>query len=347
MIDHFGIEIDPRARSLLLAAVPAILADGEHLAERQKIIDFTDMVYLPHRWQLQPPQLAWVFVDEAQDLNAAQLDLVLKCRAPGGRMLFVGDPQQAIYGFAGADSESFWKIKERTNAALLPLSICYRCPSSHLDLARAIVPQIEARPGAPAGIVEHITENQLTDQVTEGDMVLCRLTAPLVKLCIRFIERRISARVRGRDIGKQLTDIVRAVETMPGYRYDQFSAWLSSYESAQVGKLAQREGTESQIESIQDRVEAVRVSYQAFSAGNTEELCRQIEELFSDERPAVLLSTVHRAKGLENPRIFIVKPDKLPLTWPKQKPWEAQQEENLKYVALTKATEALYFVADS
>jgi DNA helicase-2/ATP-dependent DNA helicase PcrA len=94
MIDHYGIELDPKIGPTLFAELPRVLAEGERIAERQKIIDFTDQVYLPHRWQLQPPRLAFIFVDECQDLNAAQLDLVLKCRAEGGRMVFVGDPKQ-------------------------------------------------------------------------------------------------------------------------------------------------------------------------------------------------------------------------------------------------------------
>jgi DNA helicase-2/ATP-dependent DNA helicase PcrA len=78
----------------------------------------------------------------------------------------VGDPKQAIYGFAGADCRSVEKIKARTQATELPLSICYRCPISHLDKAREIVPQIEARPGAPAGVIAEIPYDEVSDVVS-------------------------------------------------------------------------------------------------------------------------------------------------------------------------------------
>lgn len=346
MIAHFGVEIDPEREAELLPAVAEIIAAGVTMAEREKQIDFTDMIYLPFLWKLQPPQVDFIFADECQDLNAAQLDLILKCRAPGGRLLAVGDPNQSIYGFAGADSESFWKIQERTGAKLLPLSICYRCPSSHLDLARRIVPQIEAQPGAPSGIIGYLKEDELPKQIRRGDMILCRLTAPLVKTCIKLIENHIPAQVRGRDIGKALTDIVRAVAQVPGFRYDQFGTHLNTYAERQLHKLTQRPNSESQVESLTDRIEAVRTCYNASEATTAEALCDQIDALFSDAAAAVLLSTIHRAKGLENDRIFILKPDALPLVWPKQQEWEAQQEENLHYVALTRATRELYFVQE-
>src|SRR5690606_15419074 len=142
---HHGFDIFDEA----ISAVPKIIRRGIDNAERYKEIDFTDMIYLPLQWNLQPPQVSCLLVDECQDLNAMQLELALRMRAPSGRMLFVGDASQAIYGFAGASADSFWRIKEITGATELPLSICYRCPSSHLDLARSIVPQIEARPDAP------------------------------------------------------------------------------------------------------------------------------------------------------------------------------------------------------
>ena len=70
----------------------------------------------------------------------------------------------------------------------------------------------------------------------------------------------------------------------------------------------------------------------------------QIQSLFSDDRPGVWLSTVHKAKGLEAPRVFILRPDKLPMVWKGQQPWEQIQELNLKYVAVTRAMEELVYV---
>ncbi len=75
-------------------------------------------------------------------------------------------------------------------------------------------------------------------------------------------------------------------------------------------------------------------------------LCQRIESLFDERRPQIKLATVHRTKGLEADRVFILRPDALPLVRPEQQPWQLEQEMNLKYVAYTRAKESLFIVAD-
>lgn len=340
--DRYGLDY----HRLVVPGVAAVLRRGERLARERSEIDYTDMLWLPHVWGLTPPQVDWLMADEIQDFSEAQLQLLLKCRAPGGRGLWVGDPQQAIMGFAYAGTDSYTRIRAATGATELPLSICYRCPTSHLALARTIVPHIEARPDAPAGLVDYVSDGQISKQVKEGDLILCRLTAPLIGLCIRLISQRVPARVRGRDIARALTEIVRQIADMPGFEWDHFPKYLEERRRQQIAKLAKREGNEAAIESLNDRLDGVLACYEAFDAIGPSVLCSEIEGLFSDERASVWLSTVHRAKGLENPRVFILKPDKLPLTYPNQTPEQAQQERHLRYVALTRAQESLYFVGE-
>jgi DNA helicase-2/ATP-dependent DNA helicase PcrA len=353
MADRYNVEVPggtPEAERLAAAvfeAVARVIDAGTKLATgAAHAIDFTDMIYLPVALDLTPAQAAWVFVDECQDLNKAQLELVLKTRAAGGRMLFVGDDRQAIYGFAGADSDSFWTIHRRTGATLMALSVCYRCPTAVLDLARQIVPEIEAAPGAPAGTVGYVAEDKLHEQLRAGDLVLCRLTAPLVSLCLDLIGRKMAAKVRGREIGAQITAIVRKVTEQHGYTWETFGEQLGLYAAAQSAKLANRPDAENALQAMEDKVAAVRACFESFDATGADHLCALIDGLFAgdNERGAIILSTVHRAKGLEERRVYILKPEKLPLVWPKQTEEEAAQETNLRYVAITRAKEALYFV---
>jgi superfamily I DNA/RNA helicase len=71
-----------------------------------------------------------------------------------------------------------------------------------------------------------------------------------------------------------------------------------------------------------------------------------INRIFSDENieNAVVLSTAHKAKGLEANRVMILLPNKLPLKYPHQQKWQETQELNLKYVALTRARKQLIFI---
>lgn len=250
----------------------------------------------------------------------------------------------SIFGFAGASCDSVEQIIKRTNATVLPLSICYRCPSSHIKLAQTIVPTIEARENAPEGVVEEVKRSKVAEIIQEGDLVISRCTAPVIKLCIELIANRIPARVRGRDIGKSLTVIVKDVAKHPNFVYDDFGIFLKEYEEKKVAKLEQKKNAQSQIESLRDRIQGIEVCYEAFEVNSVQELCYEIESLFSDGRASVMLSTVHRCKGLENDRVFILEPDKLPLRWQGQQEWQLQQEFCLKYVALTRAKVALYFI---
>ena len=130
-------------------------------------IDFTDMIYFPCVKKIQLFRYDYVFIDECQDLNAAQRTLFLQCIKTGGRFVAVGDPRQAIYGFAGADVESFNLLKNLPHTAHMPLSVCYRCDASIIASAKEIVPQIEAREGAPNGTIDMDAK---LEQVQDGDM---------------------------------------------------------------------------------------------------------------------------------------------------------------------------------
>lgn len=357
MAMHFSVDNDAVTAGVpldtLIEAASHLIEEGDRLARGEEdgenvghVIDFLDMVYLPHIWQLPAQWHAdWVFVDEAQDLNAAQLELALKCRAPGGRMLFVGDRHQAIYGFSGADSNSIDHIKARTSAEELRLSICYRCPPSHVALAKELVPEIEADPTkADPGEITHVESDKLPKLVAKDDLILCRKTAPLVELCIKLISHRIFARVKGRAIGTQLTLIVQQVAHLTGHRWPKFGQFLEEYKRQQVEKLRQFENCESEVEDLMDRIAAVEVCYAMFEAKDASDLCRKIDGIFNDGEPDVVLSTVHRAKGLEAKRIFLLNPHEMPLKWPNQQAWELEQERNIKYVALTRSKGQLYMV---
>jgi superfamily I DNA/RNA helicase len=133
---------------------------------------------------------------------------------------------------------------------------------------------------------------------------------------------------------------------MDGFNFRRFSHHLHLYEQAKIAKYAKKSNAESLLESLQDRLECIRTCYEAFNCKNIDQLCVEIENLFSDNRPTVMLSTVHRAKGLEENRVFILNPSQMPMKWGGQKLWELRQEMNLKYVALTRSRKALYFVED-
>ncbi len=65
----------------------------------------------------------WVIVDEAQDLNSIRRVILGNLLKDNGRLIAVGDPFQAVYGFTGADSNSMNKLRITYNMEVFPLSI--------------------------------------------------------------------------------------------------------------------------------------------------------------------------------------------------------------------------------
>jgi superfamily I DNA/RNA helicase len=336
--------------AVVAEAVREILKVGEQQAI-QHAIDYTDQIWLPVKWELHKKPwfkpYKFVLCDEAQDLNAAQLELAIALAGKSGRLLFVGDPRQAIMGFAGADNRSYHKIVERTKATELPLSICYRCPRSHIDLVRFQFPQIpiEAKDSAPNGTITVVTESDLDQHLKVGDMILSRKTAPLITRCIKLIAKGVKATVKGRDIGEQIKRDLEDIGRLPGFKYTEFPTFASQYKNLKIERYIGLDNEEQLIEQLNDKLEVLTAIYKArVEATNVAELSAYIDSLFSDETSPVTLSTCHRAKGLEGDRIFILKPEDLPFTWRNQLEWQKEQEDNLLYVALTRSKEELFVV---
>lgn len=344
LVSHHGLDVPEGLDELVVEIVAGCMTLGAQVTTE---IDFTDMLWLPivHGWK--PTGYAFVFVDEAQDLSKAQLAIARMCCRKGGRMVFVGDRRQAIYGFAGADANSFQNIIDSTDATVLPLSVCYRCPTSHLDIARELCPQIEAAPGAIEGVVRTVKREDLCMEISEGDLVLCRVNAPLLSICYMLIADGISAAVRGRDIGAGLCKIVDDIaKTVANFR-ESFGEAVVEWKEEHKEIVRRRGGDddlqEQAFERIDDQAECVRIIFSTSKAVTADELKTSITSLFADDRPSVMLSSVHRAKGLENDRIFIVDPERLQQPRGKRA-WMIEQEQNLHYVAVTRAKSELIYV---
>jgi superfamily I DNA/RNA helicase len=171
------------------------------------------------------------------------------------------------------------------------------------------------------------------------------MNAPLISTCLDLLARKVPARIRGRDIGKHLTGVVKKVAKEHGFEFKNFTWHLHDHTQKQIEKLAKQDGNEGRIETLRDCEMALVACFTASDARDTFALCEEIEGLFDDNRGAVYLSTVHKAKGLEADRVFILKPERLPLKWAGQQAWEYEQEMNLKYVAVTRARQELIFVS--
>lgn len=341
---HYGLEFHKNlSEKDTFNLVRSLMAKGEAMG-RMGLINFDEQIYLPVKWGMAPQGASFVMVDECQDLSKSKLLLVLSARAAGGRMVFVGDPRQSIYGFAGADAEAVPRILEMTNATVFPLSVSYRCAKAIVAHAQELVPTIEASENAPEGIVETIDEAAMVNDVKNGDLVLCRLTAPLISLCIRLIAQKIPARVKGRNIGKNLIDLVK--DALGSRPWSELEHALDTYADESIAVLLGRANAEKQIAALQDKINGVRACVEGFRSPSFDAFKASVESIFSDEKASVELSTIHRLKGAESETVYVIKPGSIPLVWKNQQEWEYNQELNLMYVARTRAKLRLRYVRD-
>lgn len=219
---------------------------------RDGTIDFSDMLFLPLRQKWANGRYELVVVDECQDMNAAQLYLALKLVREGGRLIVVGDDRQAIYRFRGADSGSLDRIKKAMNAEELPLTITYRCPKAVVAEAQRLVPDYQAAPTAPEGVVSALPIAKLAETAKPGDAILSRKNAPLVRVCLSILRRGVRAKVAGKDVGAGLVALVKKLKakSMP-----EFLAKLSKWEERETARAQALGGdkAERKMGEVQDK----------------------------------------------------------------------------------------------
>lgn len=315
------------------------------------LIDFDDMLWLPLVNNCDFYPNAWVVVDEAQDTNVARRMMAERMLARNGRLLAVGDDRQAIYGFTGASCEALDEIRERFDCAIMPLTTTYRCSKSATAEAQRFVPDITAHDNNHQGTVTTSTYDQFTSTTVPtlrpGDSILCRNTAPLIGLAFSLIRRGIGCYVEGRDIGQSLESLATKWKTVT--TTVDLLAKLEDYRDRETANLRARDA-EHLIQSLDDRIDTLIAI--ADGTVTVDEIKRRINDLFKNASSAdshqcrnlVTLSTVHKAKGAEWDRVFILGYYELMPSRYATQSWQQVQESNLQYVAITRAKRDLAYI---
>lgn len=337
---HHDLDINGNL-PIILDMLPKILDAACDMSAARFEIDFDDMIWLPVILKLPVKKVGLMMVDEAQDLNRCQQELVLMM---GERLCLCGDPKQAIYGFAGADCQSMERMETRLlntprGVEVLPLTTTYRCGKAIVAEANKIVPDFHAHESNGNGSVGWLDAAQFMPTVSEADMVLCRINAPLVSVCFRLLKAGRKARIQGRDIGEGL---IALIKKMRADSTDTLLEELQKWHDKETAKLAKKKFVaEAQQIALDDKYDCL-VTF-CGAADSVQGVMDFISKVFSDAGPGVLLSSVHRAKGLEARKVYILQPEKMPHAMAKSD-WQVEQEYNLKYVAVTRAKETLVFV---
>jgi superfamily I DNA/RNA helicase len=102
------------------------------------------------------------------------------------KVIAVGDPCQAIYGFRGADTRSMGKLRNQYNADTLYLTTSFRCAVNICAEARWRAPDMQSPAWAKEGLVltpDRWTAEDVPDQV----FIVCRNNAPIYSMALRLL----------------------------------------------------------------------------------------------------------------------------------------------------------------
>ncbi|WP_285475403.1 UvrD-helicase domain-containing protein [Actinoplanes sp. NBRC 101535] len=377
------------------------------LLRQQDLVDLDDLISVPVTLLREDPALVekyrrrwqWIFVDEYQDVDDLQYELLRLLSPADGNLCAIGDPDQAIYSFRGADVRYFLRFNaDFVDARLVRLTRNYRSSAPILAAAvQAIAPSTlvpgrrldPARLDPEAPLVGRYPARSVSD---EADFVVRTIDELVGGLSHRSLDSgRIDSRaaVAGNlsfsDVavlyrtdaqsGPILDALSRAgvpvqkrshnrLRDRPGV---QVIARELRHESGQSGSLASRvrlaaqslaqrfaaptlDGGQIAPEDIWSAADLLRPL--AERAGDDlalflQQLSTGAEVDALDERAeAVNLLTLHAAKGLEFPVVFLVgcEDGLVPLRWPGSAPTddEIAEERRLFFVGLTRAQDRLY-----
>ncbi|WP_422754048.1 UvrD-helicase domain-containing protein [Micromonospora sp. WMMD708] len=375
------------------------------LLRKQDLVDLDELLTLPvallkgdkklvrdyrERWR-------WIFVDEYQDVDAVQYDLLRLLSPADGNLCAIGDPDQAIYSFRGADVGYFLRFSEDfTDARLVRLNRNYRSSAPILAAAvQAIAPSSlvrgrrldPARLDPEAPLVGRYPAASVAD---EADFVVRTVDDLVGGLSHRSLD---SGRIDGRSTSLSFSDIAvlyrtdaQAAPIVDALARANIPVQKRSHDRlrdrpgvlAIARELRHADGTTGGLPArvrAAGQVLAERFAAPTLDAAGTvrpEDVrtavdlltplarrCGDDLELFLSQlatgaevdaldprAEAVTLLTLHAAKGLEFPVVFLVGVEDglLPLRWPGSAPDDdaIAEERRLFFVGLTRAQDRLY-----
>tara|TARA_R100000081_G_C4813857_1_gene173224 strand:- start:354 stop:1784 length:1431 start_codon:yes stop_codon:yes gene_type:complete len=333
LIDEYNIQFEStREEELAISSAKTILS---MCASQTHLIDFDDMVWLPLVNNYPLPTYDILFVDEAQDFNESQRELISRC-VNGGRCIIVGDKNQAIYGFRGADSNSIALFKDRLSKGSreiseFPLTVTWRCPKSVVLEANRYVKEFTCHEDAQEGTV--VVHSPFTPQAK--DMVLCRYNAPLITAFYDLISEGKSAYILGRDMSQGLIKSVEKITKNKQMGSEEFwRLFVQDFEFNHASLLKQDKI--NQALTLEDKKDCIEIF--TFKASTVGGIIEEIKRVFdSNDEGEIMLSTVHKAKGLEADNVYILATDRMP------HPKGGHEENNICYVAITRAKKNLFY----
>jgi DNA helicase-2/ATP-dependent DNA helicase PcrA len=357
------------------------LAALHRLGAERNFIDFDDLVGLAvGLLEAQPAARAelrgrfrHISVDEFQDLDEAQYRLLALLGGRDGNVCAIGDPDQAIYGFRGADATCFERFATDFPAArTLRLARNYRSTGTIVTAACSLMGREAEGIMRPMQdkVVVHVApseraEAEFVTATIEGilgghDLIAANRAGSGRKQALGFADFAVLYRTDAqasalREAFNRAGIPFKKSSPAPIAAEPVLRALLKELESVDTGAFPAR--LDAATEKLRRRDEAPDaaalaearrwLSALAETAGDVplrERVALSTEADFWDRRAdRVSLTTMHAAKGLEFRVVFVVGMEEglVPFSW--GSPGEEDAEERrLFYVAMTRARDRLF-----
>ena len=286
-------------------------------------IDYDDQIYMPALFKATYTKYPIVLVDELQDLSPVQHEMLRRIGA--NRVIGVGDTCQNIYGFRGAKTRGMEEAKARFEMKEFPLSISFRCPEAIVRHVHWRVPTF--RWSKTGGHVEKPTKLANGD-IPDNATIICRNNAPLLRTAFSLLRSGRSVSVAGSDIGPRVVGTMRRLGPETLGRHAVLTA---------IGEWLEKK-LEAESRTAQDLADCMSVfAQQGDTLGDA---IRYAEHIFKAEG-SILLTTGHKAKGLEWPWVLHLDP------WLVRGTRSDEQNQNLDYVISTRSSDRLIEIDSS
>lgn len=365
-----------RSPSLPLDQVAEVYRRYQLEKRRRGLVDFDDLVRLTAQALEEDTEFAatqrWrfrhLFVDEFQDVSRAQLRLLQAWLGTRDDLCVVGDPDQAIYSFAGADSRYLTAFADHfPGAGTVRLEVNYRSTPQVVAVARAVLPRGEraevraaGAPG-PAAVVtnypdadaEAIGTARLLRDAHDGDRrwsdlaVLYRVNAQSAGFEEALRRAGIPFRVRGDRAFLERPETRAALDALRALASAAPNRPLRDHLSELVeGERSEAEQTHREAVARLGHEFLAVVSGPGTFAEFTQFLATSLrghdDGGVGDD--AVDLLTFHRAKGLEWDTVFVTGLERglVPISHANGDPAALAEERRLLYVALSRAGRRLH-----
>lgn len=348
----------------LVKRYPTIMNISRQMIDQTRTIDFTDMIY----WVVKENASVWaykcVLVDEIQDMNPMQRKLIQMVSGQGGRypgrILGAGDDWQAIMGFAGADHDSFDLTVEAFDAKVLPLTVTRRCGKAIVLFCNDLVADFKAHFDNPDGQIRYIKDLNFFDEVKAGDFVAARKRSDLMRSVLGMLAKDMPATILGIDLSTWILELFEQLQEHSSYT--TFEKVVEALDAMKAERLEEFEEKNDVMgaQNFTERCEALLFMLEAYLTTDGDKAednfaayvkNRLGDVLKEDDYQAnkeryIICSTIHKFKGLEADRVFILAPASIPLVYENQPPEARHQEDCLDYVLRSRARQEIIYVCD-